>query len=207
MSMAAVPVQMRKVGQPTPTRWDELKNTLHCMIDIATCFDQNGIDLYFLNRGSVDSVTSVSDARLADIFSRKPSGSTPLTRALQSAVCHSSGEKPLLVVIATDGEPDGGAASFCDVVGRLLKEHPKLKIQIMACTDDDDSIGWMNTLDKKFRAVDVTDDFYSEKREVLRAGKVRAFERPDWVIKALLGPVSKKFDSSDEKQSGCCTVL
>jgi len=68
----------------------------------------------------------------------------------------------------------------------------------MACTDDEASVGWLNDLDERFTEVDVTDDYYSEREEVLRARKVAKFTRGDWLIKALLGPVSAKFDAWDE---------
>merc|ERR1712083_545817 len=49
----------------------------------------------------------------------------------------------------------------------------------------------------EFGEVDCTDDYESEKKEVLAVGLAKQFERSDWLMKALLGPVSKKFDAWD----------
>jgi len=56
----------------------------------------------------------------------------------------------------------------------------------------------MNELDEKITEVDGTDDYYSERQEVLRAGKAKRFTGGDWLIKALLGPICTKFDAWDE---------
>lgn len=72
-------------------------------------------------------------------------------------------------------------------------------------------------MDKNFAEVDCVDDYYSEKAEVLAAKKTVRFTRGDWLIKALLGPISNKFDGWDEKEatskqggaqkSSVCTLL
>lgn len=106
----------------------------------------------------------------------------------------------MLLFIMTDGEPNGGTGPFCKEIERIIGKGAggKVKVQIMACTDDDEAVGWMNDLDGKFTEVDVTDDYYSERAEVSKAGRVQKFTRGDWVIKAMLGPVSAKFDAWDE---------
>ena len=73
-----------------------------------------------------------------------------------------------------------------------------LKIQIMACTDDEVEMAWLNLLDCELPGVDVTDDYYAELQEVMRAGRVRKFTRGDWCLKAMLGPVLRRFDNLDE---------
>merc|ERR1719359_499355 len=50
MTMASLPPAQRKLGVPTPSRWDELKETVSLIIDLGNCFDDSGLDLYFLNR-------------------------------------------------------------------------------------------------------------------------------------------------------------
>merc|ERR1712061_697040 len=96
------------------------------------------------------------------------------------------------------GEPDGGPDPFIAQVSSVVSK--RTKIQIMACTPDDDDISWLNGLDSKFAEVDVVDDYWNEKQEVLKAGLVTKFTRGDWCLKAMLGPVSKKFDVWDEKR-------
>jgi len=199
MSMASVPPSMRQLGAPTPSRWDELRETCGLLAELGNCFDESGLDFFFLNRRPISNVKGVRD--LSACFANKPSGSTPLTECLRGVVKATEGEKPVLLFILTDGEPNGGAAAFCQEMKKVVKKQSTsrtFKVQIMACTDDEEAVSWMNDLDAHFDEVDVTDDYYSEKAEVLKAGRVTKFTRGDWLIKAMLGPVSKKFDAWDE---------
>jgi len=78
-----------------------------------------------------------------------------------------------------------------------IKEK-NVRFQIMACTDSEREIAWLNQFDQDFDAVDVTDDFESEKQEILSKGHFNTFSRADWIMKALLGAVDSRFDSLDE---------
>jgi len=78
-----------------------------------------------------------------------------------------------------------------------IKEK-NVRFQIMACTDSEREIAWMNQFDQDFAAVDVTDDFESEKQEILSKGHFKSFSRADWIMKALLGAIDSQFDSLDE---------
>eukprot|EP01060_Flectonema_neradi_P036861 TRINITY_DN7242_c4_g1_i1.p1 TRINITY_DN7242_c4_g1~~TRINITY_DN7242_c4_g1_i1.p1 ORF type:complete len:523 (+),score=106.73 TRINITY_DN7242_c4_g1_i1:40-1569(+) len=200
MSISSIPVSERKLGQPNPSRWDELKNTMYQIIELACIFDEDGVDVYFLNRPHVRGIRSRDDPNLMAALQEKPSGTTPLTETLLEVMQdYNDKEKPVLVIIATDGEPNGGPAPFVSVITKAIKTLPTpFKFQIMACTDDDDQVGWLNTFDDLLDEVDVTDDYISERREVLAAGRCTQFKRSDWVIKALLGPISRKFDAWDE---------
>ena len=204
MQLSSVPQNQRKLGQSEPSRWDELKGTVQMIVEIATCFDPDGVDIFFLNRPSIHGIRSRDDPALAQAFASPPFGGTPLTEMLQSVLqkCSANTERPVLVMIATDGEPNGGPHRFMQVIRDAIARRTtqtKFKFQILACTDDDDAVGWLNKFDQEFAEVDVTDDYHSEKQEVLRAEKCRQFQRGDWVIKALLGPISSKFDGWDEK--------
>lgn len=179
------------------TRWSELKETVTQILEIACCFDADGTDIYFLNRGDVKGVAKSDDPRLVDKFAKPPGGSTPLAKALERMIKDQSGSKPLLVLIATDGVPDGGAASVIPVIKSSIAGRLKARYQLLACSDREADIKWMNDLDDQFKEVDCTDDYESEKAEVLRVGLVNKFSRCDWLMKALLGPISKKYDALD----------
>jgi hypothetical protein len=89
---------------PRPTRWAELKQTVGIVAEIACCLDRDGIDVYFLNRGSVKHVTS--QEQVINAFAANPEGGTPLARTLQQVLNDKAAiipEKKLLIVIATDG--------------------------------------------------------------------------------------------------------
>lgn len=201
MRAPAAPPQFRKFGGANATRWDELKATISEMVDIATCFDQSGVDIYFLNRPPLLGVKSAQDAKFVSAFNNGPGGSTPLTETLGQVAGRAAGERPLLLFILTDGEPNGGPGPFANAVRRLVAKDatPKVRIQVMACTPNDDEIEWLNKLDASLKELDVTDDYYTEMLQVQNAGLAPKFSRGDWCLKAMLGPVSHKFDQWDER--------
>merc|ERR1712151_1316435 len=86
---------------------------------------------------------------------------------------------------------------FCRAL-RHVVSAAKVRIQIMACTPEDEEIEWLNDLDAELGELDVTDDYYAERAQVLRSGRASRFTRGDWCMKAMLGPVSRKFDQWDE---------
>jgi len=204
MGSCAAPPHLMTLQGPNPSRWDELKVTLGEIVDVAACFDESGIDIFFLNRPAVMGVKSSSEASFVQALSRPPQGRTPLTETLNSVLLNTAGERPVLLFIFTDGEPNDGRHSFTAALRRAVKGGGtgKVRVQIMACTSDSDEVGWLNDLDAELPELDVTDDYYAEREEVLRAGLATKFTRGDWCMKALLGPVSRKFDAWDEQTKG-----
>mmetsp|Transcript_28189 Transcript_28189/g.87824 ORF Transcript_28189/g.87824 Transcript_28189/m.87824 type:complete len:279 (+) Transcript_28189:41-877(+) len=201
MCRSATPPEVRKIGRPTPSRWDEAKEAVSMIAEIGCCFDSSGIDVFFLNRSGVKGVKGAGDPALAAALQGPPRGRTPLTEMLGAVAQECGGERPVLLFILTDGEPNGGAANFSRQLRRLVKKQSTqhtFRVQIMACTANEDEIGWLNRLDAELKEVDVTDDYYSERAEVQRAGLAQRFNRADWIMKAMLGPISSKFDAWDE---------
>eukprot|EP01062_Namystynia_karyoxenos_P049889 TRINITY_DN38463_c0_g1_i1.p1 TRINITY_DN38463_c0_g1~~TRINITY_DN38463_c0_g1_i1.p1 ORF type:complete len:400 (+),score=125.45 TRINITY_DN38463_c0_g1_i1:77-1201(+) len=185
------------------TRWQEVKDTLAALIEFATYFDDDGTDVHFLNRASVEGVTDSKDPRLVQAFATRPSGRTPLSSRFRDVVSkHAGGAKPLLVVIATDGEPDTGAADFIQTARQLMGGRTDVRLAVMACTQDQRAVRWLNSLDDDpvvGDKVDVCDDYESERAEVLATGKVRQFLVSDYYVKALLGPILSKYDNFDQR--------
>lgn len=190
------------VGQ-VASRWDELRETLASLIEIVACIIPGGTDVHFLNGPSITALRSATDPRLVQQFAAGPQGNTPLTETLQKVVQQVGREElPVLLMILTDGEPDGGSNRFRQVVQSVIRKEiteTTYKFQIMPCTDDHTAVQWLDEFDKEFEAVDVTDDYKSEKAQVMSCGKTMAFRRSDWIMKALLGPLSQKFDGWDEE--------
>lgn len=202
------------------TRWDELQAILNRVVPIAACFDDDGIDLYFLNGGVHRNLRSVDDA-VAAVRRSKPGGGTPLLRALQAVIRDKRGgdEKKLLVVVVTDGEPSDATPAE---VKRWLQHNrrpDRVKLSFVACTDDESAVAWLNDLDDTLPGVDTCDDYHSERAEVRRAsGGRRDLLRGDYVAKCLLGPISDRFDALDgssapgggaggrrsSRSGGCC---
>lgn len=202
MTRPCIPPAQRQLGKPSKTRWEELKETVNLIIEIGCCFDHSGLDIFFLNRGDIEGVRSSADPRLVAAFSSNPRGSTPLTETLGRVAAKSGGERPVLLFVLTDGVPDGGVPRFLTAVRRLVRKESTphtFRLQIMACTDDEDAVGWLDTIDAEFAEVDVTDDYYSEMIQVLKqARRINKFTRGDWAVKAMLGPIVSKFDRYDE---------
>lgn len=196
-------------GKPE-TRWQELQSTLAAILGIGTFFYPEGIDVHFLNRQSLLKVKSAQDEAFVNTFKNKPTGRTPLTETLARVARGFDTERKSLLFILTDGEPNGGKGPFTQKLRELVTPPgSKLKVQIMACTSDDDEIEWLGAVDRELKQVDVTDDYYAERKEVLRAGLAPRFTKGDWVMKAMLGPISHKFDGWDELKfkvpdCGCC---
>jgi len=98
MSMASQPPGMRKLGAPIPSRWDELKDTTSLLVELANCFDESGVDLYFLNRPKLNNLKSISDPNFIAAFDAKPRGSTPLTECMRAVAAECGGERPVLLM-------------------------------------------------------------------------------------------------------------
>ncbi|KAI9324107.1 hypothetical protein BDR26DRAFT_904021 [Obelidium mucronatum] len=45
----------------TPTRWDELKETVSIVAEIGAVLDEDGVDVYFLNRNPIKGVKGSSN--------------------------------------------------------------------------------------------------------------------------------------------------
>jgi len=177
------------------TRWDELKQVTKIVVELAGAVDQNGCDIYFLNRQGRENVTDWNTAQ--SLFSKGPGGGTPLTEACTKAL-HGveSRPKPVLLIIATDGVPNN-LRSFTDLLAH--RNADKIFISILACSDNDAEIGYLNRLDKEVRNLDVLDDYKSEKKEVKKKqGPKTKYSLGDHVARLLLGPIYPRYDRIDE---------
>lgn len=191
------------------TRWDELREYCTLAVEISSCFDADGIDLYFLNRCGGAPFTHISSAeQVAAAFAAPPSGGTPLVAALNRIFSDKRAviaEKPLLLLLATDGEPSEGTGAFTSAV----RNRPRNTfVSILACTDDEAAVGYLDALDHGVPGVDVNDDYQSERRQIQRVqGPKFAYSFADHVTKTMLGPVDRWFDSLDEGgAAGCCAI-
>jgi hypothetical protein len=190
-----------------PSRWDELKQTVSIVVDLASVFDPDGVDVYFLNREPVFHVQS--SEQLVPVFAVPPSGPTPIVPVLRR-VLHDKQqeieERKLLILLATDGVPTDNQGhrdirSFEYVLKQERKPANRIPVTIIACTDDDDCIGYLNDWDRKIPNLDVVDDYRNEKKEIQACqGKNFPFSFGDYVVKILMGGVDSWFDDLDEKK-------
>jgi hypothetical protein len=101
-------------GSMSGSRWRETANAIGLITPICTKYDQDGIDIYFLNhRKSFKNVKQEQDVR--EIFSEvRPRGGTPLVERLDGIIrpylakyqnaSEDAKPKPLNVIVVTDGE-------------------------------------------------------------------------------------------------------
>ena len=200
------------------TRWDELKYFANISVEIASLFDRNGCDIYFLNRPGVKNLQMNQLAEFLNTFStRRPNGYTPLSKALTQVLQDNyhtvQTEQKLLIIIVTDGEPtdESGNVDIRRFKQCLINRTPmdRIFVTIVACTDDDTSIAYLNRWDTEIKHLDIVDDFRNEREEIRRARGPRfPFTYGDFVVKSLVGSIDPTLDVYDEKkrQSGCCSI-
>ncbi len=194
------------------SRWHELSNFAKIVIEIASMFTSEGVDVHFLNMQPVKKVRSFDELSL--YFRDRPSGATPLSRTIQNVIqenpVESLNNRNLLILIATDGEPtDATGYSNIPEFKQTLRNRPNyVYTNIAACTDDDSSIGYLNGLDRELPRLDVIDDYAMELAEVKRKnGPDFQFSFGDYATKAILGSISSDLDISDEIPQSISSVL
>lgn len=196
---------MKAQTEGQQTRWGELCQFVKTVFSVTEAIENSPLDVYFLNRGAVMNVQQL--VQITEAFSAPPKGWTPIVPVLRQALnqacpVHYQGR---LFIICTDGEPtdEENRANTNQLKQVLLYERrPTDYVNFLACTADDDAIGYLNEWDNAIARVDVSDDYQSERREVLRAqGSQFRFSYGDYVVKALMGSVVPELDRLDEAPS------
>ncbi len=182
------------------TRWQEAQRSIKIIVDVASIFDPDGIDVYYLNRLPILNVTKSEQLDLYPNFYQAPSGSTPLGETINKVLnAKRQCERNLLLIVFTDGEPNN-----MDLFKQSLKHRnpvDKIFVSLVACTDDDNAVGYLNGLDKLIPNTDTNDDYYSELKEIKRVqGPNFTFTFGDYICKILLGAVCPYFDKLDEEK-------
>jgi hypothetical protein len=201
---------MRETLAKGQSKWDELIKSIEIVLDIAAAYSVD-CDVLFLNRPGFRNVKHIN--QLNEQFSTPPSGCTPLTRCLKLALDSNRieiSERRLLVLIFTDGCPTADKGSQKDPINEFkdaLKYRQPIErifITIIACTDDEYALKYLNNWDKNIKNLDIVDDYESERREIYAAGKVNnSFTFGDYIAKILLGSFVKEIDELDERSSIC----
>ena len=203
---------MKDVLNKGQTKWDELKQSIEIVLEIGTAYNVD-CDVLFLNRPGFRNVKHIS--QLNEQFSLPPQGSTPLTKSFNLALDNNRNElneRKLLILIFTDGSPTSNENTkdpIREFKHALKYRQPinRIFVTIIACTDDDYALKYLNDWDNKIKNLDVVDDYESEKKEIYAAGKIKtAFTYGDYIAKILLGSFIKEIDELDEPVN-CCSIL
>lgn len=208
---APVTTPNTKSYENLPTRWTEMQNIVKIVTRLSIILDDDGIDVYPLNRAPMFNVTS--ESQLNELFRDKPKGCTPILNVVKRVLkdkVKALSEKKLLIIIATDGEPtdengntiDKNGVSETDKLFEFLQTQrkPAYKIHttILACTDDDKTMEYLEDWDHELENFDVVDDYYSERDRIQEEkGKSYRFSFGDYIVKILLGSIDKELDNLD----------
>lgn len=178
------------------TRWDELRDMVKLVIEIATIFDPSGVNVHFLNRGEAHKITDPK--HIDHLFTACPTGYTPLVRVLQEipqlSQTRPANERKLLVFIATDGAPttDDGDSDLgrFEYFMRNDRNAETTHVMFLLCTDELDYINYLTRFKQTMINVDVIDDYETEKRKIRNSrGSNHIFTRGDYIVQALVGAV------------------
>ena len=196
------------VNNSNRTRWDELHDFVQIILEIGAIFDPNGVDVYFLNRPPILSVTNPEVVK--HVFSKPPRGYTPIVTALrhifQSPATRAGYDKKALVFIATDGAPtdDKGRVNVDELKHLMVHERQSETTHVMflVCTDDPACVEYLTEWDQTMTNVDVTGNFKAEREKVRRyRGANYPFSNGDYIVKALVGAIDREMDNLNEPAS------
>lgn len=213
------------LNRPLVTRYDELREFLQIAISLLAIDSAHGITLVFLNPPIPGHAQYIfygihSWSQAAPLLSYQPNGCTPLIVRYQEQyerIKDKITEEGVLFFIATDGEPSDHkdyyekpiTGSSGKYLCQLIKDRwypDKFIVNFLLCTDNDLEVACYDKLDVEAIGVDVTDDYDTERRQVQRAHRYRPFTFSDYVVKALVGGASSKFDKMDEQSHCRCMV-
>lgn len=196
-------------------RVEDLKLIVSKVAEIATLFDDDGIVVRFMNSSQTgDGITSVAQAEQL-VQSVRYGGVTPIGTNLQNKVLgplvlneirRGSLEKPVLVIIITDGEPSEPKDTLSNVIYRALQECKRSRYgeraigyQIAQVGKDSRAQAFLGTIDNHphiGHVVDATSYFELEHEEMMRKGIELTPEM--WLVKMMLGGIDSSYDEADE---------
>lgn len=181
------------------SRWDELQYFTSLIIEIAIIFNPFGCDVYFLNRKNQSNV--IDKEQLSKSFIDRPKGFTPLESRLKQVLNDNPDRsKKLLIMIVTDGEPTdlNGKVNVKQFKDCLLSRPDNVYTTIAACTDDDESVEYLNNWDRDVPRLDIVDDYRSEKAQIKQTkGKDYSFTFGDYIVKSLIGSIDSDLNQLD----------
>lgn len=195
-------------GSMSGSRWRETKNAIEAIVDICTKYDEDGIDIHFINSPKVyENVTSLRAVR--EIFSScQPRGMTFLAQRMHKILhpyvrrCEDAEDKeeeppkPMNLIVITDGESnDPVDAVVVDMAKRLDKIGAtawQVGIQLFQVGNDAEATKYLQELD------DDLPKFNPGLRDMVDTLPYRANTgsviNSDGILKAVLGAVNRRFD-------------
>jgi hypothetical protein len=203
------------------TRWQELK---HMALQHADWNAKLGMPSEFILLNSVNSSSPVDGRDFVRIDAHRgnpkqqisslqalldrsfPGGSTPLTECLQdlrrrlrmSAPELQQKGRKLMLVLVTDGVPNGSRHAFVESIRMLAREYP-VHIVVRLCTNDSSVAEFFNQVDQEVElSLDIVDDFQNEAKNVHYYNPWLTYSHILHTIREA-GTLSKMLDLIDER--------
>ncbi|KAK2813365.1 hypothetical protein FQN50_000680 [Emmonsiellopsis sp. PD_5] len=204
------------------SRIDDLKLILNRVSFAASLFDDDGINIRFMNSDKQgNNIKNERDVEhLMTTF--LPNGMTPLGTKLLEKVLEPlvvaparAGQlrKPVLVITITDGQPTGegmdGVSNAIKYATTELERLPQygrgaISFQFAQVGNDKRAREFLSKLDQMpgiGELIDCTSNFESEQEEMSLANPPVYLTPELWLIKMLLGSIDSSYDTKDEKTS------
>ncbi|THU91883.1 hypothetical protein K435DRAFT_758648 [Dendrothele bispora CBS 962.96] len=202
-------------GSMAGKSWEEARNALAALAKIASKYDENGIDIHFMNNQEVgENLKDVN--QVMELFEKvRPRGATPLGETLRRVIMpyirqldnveRTRGQeamekiKPVNYIVITDGAPTDDSTE--DVIRQAAiqldkKSRPRAQvgIQFVQIGDSSDAKYFLEHLDddlvKKYGIRDMVDTTKAKWRKGLNA---------EVLIKALVGSFNRRVDEEGGK--------
>ena len=183
------------------TRIDEVKIIIDMLINITKIYDEEGLDIHFLNKNPLFNVRNYE--HIQNIIDRVPSGHTPL-RHIVKGIFHyyKYYEKPILLVIATDGLPtdNKGNENLVPFVELLKKrDHDRYYVSFLSCSEVEEDMHYLTKLNKDIEHLSILNTYNKENNIITTIkGASYRYTKGDHLARLLLTPIVKNIDIVEE---------
>jgi len=198
-------------------RIDDLKLILSKVAFATSLFDQDGIQVRFMNsRVDGNGITSEPQA-LQLLQNVKFSGLTPLGTQMRQKIIeplvlgparNGQLQKPVVIVTITDGTPAGeNKDEIVNVIVRANQELQRsrygadaVSYQFAQVGNDLKATAFLEQLDNHPQIgdlIDCTSSFEIEQEEMKRKSGID-LDPMTWLVKLLMGPIDSSYDTKDE---------
>jgi hypothetical protein len=150
------------------TRWDEVEDRVHLMLQFLVEIPSGSITLTFMNRTNtfvVDKTNATSvHEQVHNLFLVGPRGTTPTMACMKKAL---ERQEPTMIYLMTDGIPSDCSIPELEKLLTTRKNPLNSPITLVSCTDNDADVAWMKALEEVAPYMSELDDYETEKQEVL----------------------------------------
>ncbi|SCV72931.1 BQ2448_6856 [Microbotryum intermedium] len=207
------------------SRIDDLKMIVSKVASAASLFDQDGIQVRFMNSRVEGNNINSEAAALQLVNQVKFSGLTPLGTAMQQKILEplvlqparqGRLQKPVLIITITDGQPGGEARKDClfrDTIVRVIKAanqelrstrygSDSISFQFAQVGEDQAARQFLEELDVNPEIgglIDTTSNYENEADNMMKANPPLELTPQLWIVKMLLGGIDSSYDTKDEK--------